>query len=177
MSAMGEKDRVIEVREADAGVIWQKMFVQMSRLAEVRKKAVTDFAPVDGFYVYPEQMNMPPVHGLRINPAAADTEGKPRIIVVDATYHNRPTQQIILEAQWNGNEPTITTNNPSKFPGAKSVLPYPALGAIAIAIIEYRIQHAIWETLAKHSPTEPEIEQPSPSFYIPRPSDYAKGIN
>ncbi len=174
---MGERDRVIEVHETDAGAVWQKMFIQMSRLAEVRKRAVTDLAPVEGFYVYPEQTDMPPVHGLRINPAAADAQGKPRIIVIDATYHNRPTQQVVLEAQWEGNEPTITTNNPSKLPGAKFVLSYPALGAIAVAIIEHRIQHAIWEMLAQHSPTTPEAEQPNPSFYFRVPDEYSKRVN
>ena len=174
---MVEKNRVIEIHEADVGAIWQKMFVQMSRLAEIRKKSVTDFAPSGGFYVYPEPVNIAPVHGLRVNPAATTAEGKPRIIVVDATYYNKPTQQIVLEAEWNGNEPTITVNNPSKIHGAKSVLPYGALGALATAIIEHRIEHAIWETLAEHSPIAPEAEQPNPSFYIRMPDDYSKRVN
>jgi hypothetical protein len=157
--------------------VWTRLFFQVSRLGEIRKQLVTNLAPFGKFYLSPEDPREVPPHGIRVNPASVTSEGKPKTIVIDADYEGQHTQQIVLEATWNGSEPTIVANNQSKVHGAISVLPYEALGAAATVLIEHRIELAENEMLESFSPTNPDQIEVDSRFFLRMPESYSPRVN
>lgn len=132
--------RRIEVQEIDPGEALKRIFTGLNELRNLRKVSVTALALSDPFAVYPE--TLPPKRSIRVNPAAKTEDGKPRIVIIDAHYLGQHMQQIVLEAEWSGEEPTIVTNDPSKITGATQVLPYQWIEALASGVIEHKLMHA-----------------------------------
>lgn len=164
----GEDEVVIELEETEADEIWKSIFTDLDKLSAIRNSHVTELAPVTRFSIFPEQA----IRTIRINPAAATPEGKPRIVVIDTEYHYTPSQQIVLEAEWDGDTPTIVVNNPSKRGPRSTIIPYLAVGAIAATIMELRISRAEQQTSEIS-----DIENPEHNLHFRVPDNYATGIN
>ncbi len=169
----------IEIREMSPAAIWRGIVVELTRLADARNKPVNTFAPIHQFGIFPETE---PNRTIRVNCAFAEN-GKPTVVVIDASYKKAHTQQLVLRAKWVGDEPQKVDIDPSKIPGAKSILPPEVVGAYALHMLGEMRQRALdqkaqQEQEEQERQPEHEPQQPTETpFVMFMPESYGEGNN
>jgi len=158
------KIHVTEIKETDPQSVLPNVFRKLNELRRIRGLDVTRLAPYQPFALFPEIA----LRMIRINAAASDENGNPRIVVINTETFGFPTQQIVLEAKWEDGEPTIMINDPSKFPHAQGILPYDTIGAVAVAALEHKIMHAKQDPTQQQEVAEPTMQIRMPESYAPR---------